>query len=154
MKATAAAFISLILISFSAVSADKDDFPGVRTLMTPEQFNAAGLDKLSDEELEALDDWLIRYTVGEAETVRQTSTEVKEVEEEFEITASIKQPFKGWKGDTVFYLDNGQIWKQRVDGRYQYSGEDTRVVIYKGFFGNYNMKLVAAGKAIGVKRIK
>ncbi len=133
---------------------DKDDFPGVRSLMTPEQFRAAGLDKLTPEQIEALDDWLIRYTVGEAETVRATSEEVKEVEEEFEVTARIKQPFKGWTGDTVFYLDNGQIWKQRVDGRYQYSGDDTRVSISKGLFGNHNMKLLAAGKSIGVKRVK
>lgn len=146
-----------LLLAFCAAplfAAETDDFPGVRSLMTPEQFKAAGLDKLTPEQIEALDDWLIRYTVGEAETVRATSEEVKEVAEEFEVTASIKPPFKGWTGDTVFYLDNGQIWKQRVDGRYQYSGDDTRVSITKGFFGNYNMKLLSAGKSIGVKRVK
>lgn len=131
-----------------------DDFPGVRALMTPEEYRATGLEKLSEDELEALDAWLIRYTIGESEVIRNTSEEVKEVEDAYEITASIKPPFKGWKGDTIFYLDNGQVWQQRVDGRYQYSGDDTRVVLKKNFLGMHVMELLATGKAVGVKRIR
>jgi hypothetical protein len=144
----------LLLLATHAQAADTDDFPGIRALMTDAQFRAAGLEKLSREELEALDDWLIGYTVGEAEVVRATSEEVKEAEEAFEVTASIKPPFDGWDGETVFYLDNGQVWKQRVQGRYQYDGDDTRVVIRKGLFGFKVMELVATGQAIGVTRIR
>ena len=149
-------FSALVLtLTCSRVFADgSDDFPGVRALMTPEQFNEAGLDKLSEDEIEALDSWLIGYTVGEAAVIRGTSEEVREADEKQVITANIKQPFKGWTGETVFYLDNDQIWKQRVDGRFQYSGADTRVEIKKGLFGNYNMKLLATGKAIGVTRVR
>ena len=40
--------------------------PDVRVLMTPEEFQAAGLDKLSPQELEALNRWVVRYTAGDA----------------------------------------------------------------------------------------
>ena len=147
------AAFSLALLTSLAAQAE-DDFPGVEALMGAEQFKRTGLNKLSDSELEALDEWLLRYTAGEAEEVKAASEEVKKVEKTLEVTASVKQPFTGWKGETVFYLDNGQVWQQRVQGRYQYAGEDTRVVIRKGLFGFYNMKLIAVDKSIGVKRIR
>ena len=56
-------------------------------------------------------------------------------------------------GKTVFTLDNGQRWRQRLEGRYSYNGENTEVVIQKNFFGFYRMTLVSTGAAVGVSRI-
>ncbi|MEE4659024.1 MAG: hypothetical protein V2J89_01065 [Halieaceae bacterium] len=147
-------FLFTVSVAIALPALAEDDFPGIQVLMGERTFRDAGLEKLSPDELEALDAWLVRYTAGEAEVVRESSEEVKKVEKALEITASIKPPFSGWSGDTVFYLDNGQVWKQRVDGRYQFSGEDTRVIIRKGLFGFYNLELVAAGKRIGVERVR
>lgn len=68
--------------------------------------------------------------------------------------ARVVNRFSGWKGGTVFKLDNGQVWKQRTAGKYYYTGDDTRVEIRKNVLGFYEMELLAAGRAVGVRRLK
>ncbi len=122
--------------------------------MAEDEYKAASLDKLTPEERAALNQWLIKYTAFEAPVIRRTNREVKEVEKKFEITARIKQPFTGWSGKTVFYLDNGEIWQQRLSGRYSYTKDDTAVLIDKNLMGFHVLTLVATGQSIGVKRVK
>jgi hypothetical protein len=148
---------SVLLIAGCAASANAQEegrFPGVKGLMNEQEYQETGLDKLTDTERQALDNWLIRYTAWQAPTLRQSNEEVKQVEREFELSASIKQPFKGWSDSTYFYLDNGQVWQQRNSGRYYYSGENTAVHIRKNALGFHVMELEATGKKVGVKRIK
>ena len=122
--------------------------------MSAAEFTAAGLDKLSEAERDALNQWLISYTVQEAPTMRRNNETVKKAEDSLQIEAQLIQPFNGWSGDTVFKLDNGQVWRQRLDGRYPYNGSDTRVVIKKNFFGFYKMTLLSTDTSIGVTRLK
>ncbi|MFT6052229.1 MAG: hypothetical protein ACI9B9_001878 [Halioglobus sp.] len=146
--------LALLVITFSLTSAAADKpFPGVKALMSEDEYRAAGMEKLSDAERTALNAWLITYTVGEAPVLRKNNTEVREAEKSLTIEASIKQPFSGWSGKTVFTLDNGQRWRQRLEGRYSYNGKNTEVVIRKNFFGFYKMTLVSTGAAVGVSRI-
>jgi hypothetical protein len=133
---------------------DNSTFPGVEKLMSPEEFSAAGLERLTPAQREALNQWLIRYTAWEAPALRKSNEAVKQVEDAFELRAAIKQPFKGWEGKTRFYLDNGQVWQQRTSGRYYYKGEDTSVRISKNFLGFYVMELLANGRSVGVKKLQ
>lgn len=146
--------LTLLLLSATTSAQEPGSFPGVEGLMSVTEYKAAGLDKLSPEELKALDQWLIHYTAWEASTMRATSEEVKEAEKAFELTSTIKQPFTGWSGKTYFYFDNGQVWQQRSSGRYYHKGDDTAVSVRKNMLGFYVMELQATGKEIGVKRIK
>lgn len=150
---TALLAITLAITFNTALAEETGKFPGVEGLMTDEQYRSSGMEKLSPQERDALNQWLIEYTAWEAPAIRKTSAEVKEVEQKFEISAKIQPPFEGWDGKTVFYLDNGQVWRQRLKGRYYYSGEDTRVTIKKNLFGFYVMTLESTGKSIGVSRI-
>ena len=145
--------MAFMCLSISALAAD-EAFPGVEKLMTAEEYEASGLDKLQPEERKALNAWLIKFTATEAQALLDTSEEVKEVQAEHVITANIKQPFDGWDGKTVFYLDNGQVWRQRLDGRVAYNGEDTAVEIKQNFLGFYKMRHLASGRSVGVSRIK
>ena len=147
------AFI-ILLSALTPAAADTEEFPGVEKLMSEEQYRAAGLDKLTPAEREALNDWLIGYTALEATVMLRTNEEVKEVEQTHEIRARIKAPFKGWTGETVFRLDNGQVWRQRLQGRMVYSGEDTEVVIKKNFMGFYKMTHLASGRSVGVSIVQ
>ena len=52
--------------------------PDVRALMTADEFNVAGLERLNPSELEALNRWLLRYTARQASELRQHSEFVKE----------------------------------------------------------------------------
>lgn len=139
------------MLAAAATHAAERDFPGVEKLMSTEEFARAGLDKLSADEIRALDAWLVRYTAGDAELVRQTSEEVRQAKEEVRIVARILPPFTGWTGDTVFRLDNGQVWRQRLKGRYKFDGDDTTVVIRRNALGFYVMTLQSSGRGVGVE---
>ena len=70
------------------------------------------------------------------------------------IETRIISKFDGWTGRTFFEMENGQVWQQRMDGRYQFRGKDTRVVITRGRFGLNHMTLVETGRWIGVKQVR
>lgn len=145
--------LSLLVLSSTLANAG-GDFPGIQKLMTEEQYRAAGLGKLTEEERNVLNQWLIGYTAVEAQVVAATSEAVREAEEVHEIHANVITPFRGWDGDTVFYLDNGQVWRQRLKGRFRYDGSDTRVVIKKNFLGFYKLLHVATGRGVGVSVVQ
>ncbi|MEM1435683.1 MAG: hypothetical protein AAGG11_16615 [Pseudomonadota bacterium] len=67
--------------------------------------------------------------------------------------ARIQGSFEGWEGKTLFRLDNGQIWRQRIGGRYRYRAESPTVEIVKGRFGYY-LEVVETGRQVGVRRIR
>jgi hypothetical protein len=86
--------------------------------------------------------------------VQTTSEEVRAAVPEFRLEARIVPPFSGWSGQTLFRLDNGQVWRQRIKGRYMFSGDDTRVVITRNLLGFYNMTLVGSGRSVGVEPVR
>jgi len=84
-----------------------------------------------------------------------SDAEDKKAAEEQEIVSVIQQAFKGWSGDTVFRLGNGQVWQQRQRGNYYpYRGTNAEVRITKNFMGFYRMELIENGKAVSVKRLQ
>ena len=145
---------ALLCAALTSAPTLADTFPGVEKLMSAEQFEAAGLHKLTPAEREALDRWLVSYTAEEAPEMLRSNPEVRAAEEAIRIEANIKQPFNGWTGDTVFYLDDGQIWRQRLKGRYFHRGDDTAVVIEKNLLGYFKMTVVSSDKSVGVTRIR
>ncbi len=147
----AVAVTLLLSVPIGYTADEKQGFPGIQKLMTAEEYRAAGLDKLSPEEKKALDQWLIRYTGGEAEVLQETSEEVREAKREFAIESRITGDFTGWSGETYFKLENGQLWQQRLSGRYKYTGPaNPEVRIDRNWLGFYRMTLVETGRSIGV----
>jgi hypothetical protein len=69
------------------------------------------------------------------------------------VETSISGDFHGWDGDTLFKLDNGQIWQQaEYDYTYSYSYRP-RVTIYQTSAG-CRLKVEDERETIVVKRIK
>jgi hypothetical protein len=147
-------FCAMLLAASVTVAQEAATFPGVESLMTPEEYRAAGLEKLTPAERQALNSFLIRYTAEESQVLLNSDAEVKKAIEEQEIVSVIQQPFKGWSGDTVFRLENGQVWQQRQRGNYPYRGTNPEVRITKNFMGFYKMELTENGKAVAVKRLE
>lgn len=148
-------YITLVgLFAVSVQAQEKSDFPGVEQLMTAAEFKAAGLHQLSDEELIELNQWLTQYTATEAPVVRAKSKTVKKAQKEEKVSARIVGRFEGWRGETVFKLDNGQVWKQRLKGRHDANLESPEVLITRNWLGHYRMEIVASGRSVGVERIK
>ena len=144
-------FYGLLPVS---TSAEEGSFPGIENLMTWQEFTDAGLDKLTPEERKALNQWLIRYTAEDSQVLLNTNEDVKKASDEQEIISVILPPFKGWSGDTIFRLENGQVWQQRSGGSYPYRGSNPQVRISKNFMGFYRMELVENGKTVQIKRLK
>jgi hypothetical protein len=71
------------------------------------------------------------------------------------LIAHIAGDFDGWSGDTLFVLDNGQVWRQAEFGRLRYRGPaNPEVTIKKGFFGSYRLTVEGTNRWIRVKRVK
>ena len=140
-----------LAVTAAGIATAGDHFPGVRQLMSDEEFRATGLEKLSLEELEQLDAWLIRYTAGDAEVLRASNKAVRKAQKSHEIVARIEGDFRGWTGKTIFRLDNGQVWKQRLDSTYRYRGAaNPQVRIERNWMGFYRMTVLGTGKSVGV----
>ena len=69
------------------------------------------------------------------------------------IETTISGDFNGWDGETIFKLDNGQIWQQaEYDYTYSYSYRPD-VTIY-AVSGGCRMKVEDEDETIMVKRVK
>lgn len=128
----------------------------ITEVMTVEEFRSAGMSKLTPEEMKQLDGWLNRYTVrvGRVLLEKNKAPETpNRVPEPAVIESRIDGEFEGWDGDTVFKLENGQIWQQvSYDYEYEYAYRP-KVLVYKS--GSvYKMKVEGMHDEITVKRLK
>lgn len=140
----------------AAAAGQDGSFPGIEALMSPAEYQAAGLEKLTPREREALDQWLIRYTAEDAPVLMRSDEQVKKAAQEQEILSTIVSPFKGWSGNTKFTLANGQVWQQRREGNYAYTGAAIapEIRITRNFLGFYSMELLETGARVLVKRVE
>ena len=131
MNTSRSAFVSYPLLGFllifgcgSPASAQVETGASIQQLMSPEEFKAAGLNKLSSEELQKLDAWLQGYR----ETTEKTTE--KRVEKKVAsrsllsfkmdtIVSRVDGSFGGLKGRTLIKLEDGTTWKQaNIDDHY------------------------------------
>ena len=141
--------------------------------MSPDEFERAGLDKLTADELAYLNAWLARTTQVETTVFAEAPSEPASAHsaspqavafgaEQLEsdqrqplaaIHAHIEGKFSGWDGATIFRLDNGQVWRQRLRGRYRHEATNPAVRIDKGRYGYY-LTLIATERQVAVTRIR
>ena len=62
--------------------------------------------------------------------------------------------FTGWRGKTVFRLDNGQVWRQRSSSQYRHRDDDYRVKFDKNWMGGWEMTVISSGKSVLVSKVK
>ena len=91
------------------------------------------------------------YTYMQVEDVDKT-IKVRSLEYSA-IKSRIDGEFKGWDGDTVFKLTNGQVWQQDQYGYVYHYAYNPEVIIYKVNFG-YEMMVKGLDQTIKVKRLK
>jgi len=110
--------LSLLLILGSPAGvclAQENSGASIQQMMTPEEFKAAGLDKLSSEELQKLDAWLQGYR----QTTEKKASEVAEKKASSAartkldmLVSRVDGSFEGLKGRTVIKLEDGTAWRQ------------------------------------------
>ena len=70
------------------------------------------------------------------------------------IRTRIVGEFTGWTGETLFRLENGPVWKQRLPGRWFYRANSPEVEIKKNMMGYWMLRVVDADRGIGVTQVK
>jgi hypothetical protein len=130
--------------------------PTIDQLMTPEQFAASGLQKLTPAERQALNAWLQTYTRTVAQLVSSNQTPVAPVATQASgsaIESRIDGEFNGWDGETIFKLQNGQIWQQSSYAyMYHYAFAPKLVIFRSGPL--YKMQVEGVSGSIYVRRLK
>ena len=130
--------------------------------MRPEEFKAAGLDKLNEDELQHLDAYLQGYRAAAKkkandEAQAKASEEIKKAKEQAKteadtglggrsrmdaLTSRVDGNIEGIKGHTMIRLEDGSVWKQvNVDDHYRATITDhpAAVVLHTTF--GYKMRI-------------
>jgi hypothetical protein len=128
------------------------DLPTVQELMSAPEFQSAGLAKLTSSELRELNRWLHAYTRMVAEMVTERSKAAESGTADV-IETRIDGEFSGWDGETVFRLQNGQVWQQ-ASYAYRYSYKySPSVLIYRSGSG-FRMQVEGVDGTIAVRRLR
>lgn len=134
--------------------------------MSHAEFTAAGLDRLTPEELKKLNAWLAdrdkaaepdsEPAPDEAFGLSDSKLRAKDAESKGKqrIRSRIDGEFSGWTGKTRFKLENGQVWQQRSGGSYYFKAQSPDVEVFKNRLGFYVLKVLETKRSIGVKRIE
>jgi len=117
----------------------------IQQIMTPEEFKAAGLNKLSPDELAKLNAWLqgYRQTTEQAAEKKATARAAKVDRTKMDLLVSrVDGTFDGLTGRTLIRLEDGTVWKQaNADDRYRSKNTDhPAAAVIHGVFG-YKMQI-------------
>lgn len=139
----------------------------VEQQMSADEFKAAGLDKLSAQELAALNAWLQRAVAQETAKVAETAKEEgrKEVKEKNRgffafgsaepIVSSIAGEFNGFAKGRKYTLENGQVWEQIESASLAgVRKTNPKVRITPGLLNNWYMKLDGYNTMAKVRRVE
>jgi hypothetical protein len=133
----------VILSCFAPARAAEPEMSGsIKEIMSPEEFRAAGLNKLSAEELQKLDAWLQGYRqVTEQAAEKKATARASRTKMDL-IVSRVDGSFQGLTGRTIIRLEDGTVWKQaNAEDRYRSKVTDhPAAAVMHGVFG-YKMRL-------------
>ncbi len=165
MKKFLIVILSLTL-PLSVIAAE--GFSSLEEQMSGKEYMSAGLNKLTPEELEALNNWIRRHSVATLDRPKGGSYAVategdergfknkKDSEKDRSpVTSRIKGSFSGWDGNTVFALENGMIWEQSdTEKFYTKEVQNPEITIKPGMFGTWRLSVDGHHSQCRVKRIQ
>ncbi len=71
-----------------------------------------------------------------------------------EIQSRLVGEFTGWRRDTLFRLENGQVWRQVGPGRLVFKATAPLVTIRRGAFNSYRLGVEGVNTTVTVRRIQ
>jgi hypothetical protein len=148
--------------------------PSLREVLTPAEFERAGLGKLTPDELEFLGQRLLGAPApeprtppappaaseahggaagfGREEALRRDFEEKQAIPRE--IHSRLPGPFAGWAGQTRFHLENGQVWQQVEPGLFSVVLDSPAVTIRRGRLGAFYLGVDGYGSRVKVRRVQ
>ena len=162
--------LALILLAFISAAWGQQtplQTANIEQQMSADEFKAAGLDKLSAQELAALNGWLQRKVSQETAKVAETAKEEgrKEVKERSRgflsfgsseaIESSIVGEFNGFAKGRKYTLENGQVWEQTEPASLAgVRKTNPKVKITPGLLNNWYLKIDGYNTMAKVRRIE
>lgn len=140
-----------------AVAAGAAEFSSLEERMSQSEFHAAGLDRLSPEELKTLNEWLRTHGNGMVQIVTPEGKPAfyGKDSDRSPIESRIDGKFQGWLGQSVFRLENGQEWTQAESGSFSNGVYDhPEVKIKPMLLGSWSMYVKPCGCSVRVTRTK
>lgn len=165
----------VLALSMHHLALAAEGFSTIEERMTGKEFNEAGLGKLTDAELHALNEWLRRHSVATLDNapsrpsggpavsgspggtdLRGFPDEPKSSKGDDVINSSIVGTFDGWRAKgTLFKLANGMIWQQVENDSFSMPAEkDPGVIVERGFMNRWHLSVVGHKAKVRVKRIQ
>jgi hypothetical protein len=144
-----------ILCLLLALPAFAQQFSSLEERMPSGDFKAAGLDKLSPDELKYLDNWLSTH-----QQVKMVSSSGKPVfyaddSDRAKFETHLVGTFSGWNGSSEFTLSNGQVWKQAESGSNSCpTVSNPTVTIKPMMLGSWLMYVQGCSDSVRVERVK
>jgi hypothetical protein len=128
-----------------AAAAPQEMSGSIKEMMSPAEFNAAGLNKLSADELQKLDAWMQGYRQVTEQTAEKKATAKAAAESHAKmdlLVSRVDGQFNGLTGRTIIRLEDGTVWKQaNADDRYRAKVTDhPAAAVIHGVFG-YKMRI-------------
>ena len=140
----------------------------IQDSMNPQELQATGLATLTPAQLDALNSWLQQHgatgdergaNAAPAPAPGDTQSTAAPANdgwgkraEPTDVVSRISGTFTGWSGNTVFTLDNGQVYQQRRPGSWRTRLENPEVRVGRRLMGV--LELEVDGHSIGVKRLR
>ncbi|MBS0575793.1 MAG: hypothetical protein JSS45_05135 [Proteobacteria bacterium] len=150
----------------AAPLASAQQFSSLEERMSSADFKAAGLDKLSPEELARLNAFIRGEVDKRTAVARQEGMREQDRNDASKmgfrdyhgdrdvITSTITGDFRGWQGGTTFTLDNGQVWHQIEADQFSIRLKNPTVTITPGLMGTWFLRVEGYGSSTKVERIK
>ena len=159
---------TILVLAGSSSAFGQQAFSSLEEQMTGADFKATGLEKLSPDELAALDNWLRAHSLATLDApaagaatatgsgdARGFETQKIADMDKTTITSRLVGKFSGWDGQTTFKLENGMIWQQSdKDKFYIKEIENPVVTIEPGAFGTWKLSVEGYSSKCKVERIQ
>lgn len=146
----ARALLAAALLCGASLSAAESTFPGLRAILTPAEWERAGLDRLTLDEVGVIDAALIRQHVGttgrlqaELVTARAAAATTATAEQtkgmlqhfglpqfddsEWRSLPPLQAKVVKWESANRFKLDNGQVWEGFEPITYELVGKNIEI---------------------------
>jgi hypothetical protein len=135
-------YLCLICVQSTPAAREKPMSDDIQQIMTPEEFKAAGLNKLSPDELAKLNAWLQGYRQSTEQAAEKKATARAERTKLDVLVSRVDGRFDGLTGRTIIRLEDGTVWKQaNADDRYRPRNPDhPAAAVIHGVFG-YKMQI-------------
>lgn len=161
MKRVIIMFLLLLLLLCCFETAFAQQYPDLPfdKILSKDEQSEIGIQKMTESEKEKLrivliEKFLLGYEKGKEDGIEQsvniigTQQSIPNV-----IETQIDGAFKGWEGQTIVKLMNGQVWQQSEYYYHYHYSHMPKVMIFKSGVG-YKMKVDGIERSVGVTQLR